>query len=46
MNTKGGEDRTETVRSDPAGSTPARQRRSPPAGSESGMDGGNVIREA
>ncbi len=46
MNTKGGESRTETVRSDPAGSTPVRQRRSPPAGSESCMGGGNVIREA
>ncbi len=46
MNTKGGESRAETVRSNPAGSTPARQRRSLPAGSESCMGGGNVIREA
>ena len=36
----------ETSRSDPAGSTPARQRRSPPAGSESCMACGNARREA
>jgi hypothetical protein len=34
------------VSRDPEGSTPSRQRRSPPAGSESCMGGGNVAREA
>ncbi|MER9064736.1 DUF3363 domain-containing protein [Mesorhizobium sp. M0698] len=36
----------ETFRSDPEGSTPSRQRRSPPAGSESCMGDGNAAREA
>ena len=43
---KGGSDELETFHREPAGSTPARQRRSPPAGSECCMVGGDVHREA
>ena len=43
---KGGSDELETFHRKPAGSTPARQRRSPPAGSECCMVDGNVHREA
>ena len=43
---KGGSDELETFHRKPAGSTPVRQRRSPPAGSECCMACGNACREA